>query len=120
MNRNPLIPFALIAVLGIALMFFLSVKGLGDAEEMANKAEGGEEQADTASANPEEIYQKSCIGCHGGDYQGGAGPALKGVGDRLSQEEIADIVVNGKGNMPPGLVAQDQAPAMAEWLAGIK
>ncbi|WP_110111369.1 cytochrome c550 [Bacillus sp. CGMCC 1.16541] len=119
MNRNPLVPFFLIMVFGVGLMFLLSFNGLDNAKQMADEAEGGKE-TETADATPEEIYQQSCIGCHGDQYQGGVGPALKGVGDKLSQEEIADIVVNGKGSMPGGLVPAEKAEEMAAWLAEIK
>lgn len=122
MNRNPIIPFVLIMVFGIGLMFLLSFKGLGDAKEMAKEAEGGDKEKteEVAAEKPEDIYKKSCIGCHGDQYQGGVGPALKGVGERYSKEEIAQIVVNGKGAMPAGLVPQEKAAEMAEWLAGLK
>lgn len=33
MNRNPLIPFLLIAIMGIGLVFILSIKGLYDAKK---------------------------------------------------------------------------------------
>jgi cytochrome c550 len=122
MNRNPIIPFVLIMVIGVAAMFLMSFKGVGDMKEIAAEQEnGGAQTEDTASATPEELYQqKGCAGCHGGDYSGGVGPALKGVGDRLSVEEIQDVLVNGKGTgMPPGLVEGKEAE-MAEWLAGLK
>lgn len=124
MNRNPLIPFLLIAVFGLGLMFFLSLEGIDNAEEMAAEEEqteeGGGETASGGEFDPEAHYQASCIGCHGSSYEGGAGPALTGVGDKLSQEEIADVLVNGRGAMPPGLVPQENAEAMAAWLAEIK
>jgi cytochrome c550 len=118
MNRNPVIPYILIFVFGIGLMFLLSFKGLGDMDELAKEKEGGTETEQVARG-PEEIYN-SCIGCHGDQYQGGMGPALTGVGDRLSQDEIKEIVVNGKGAMPGGMVKPEEADAMAEWLANIK
>jgi cytochrome c550 len=119
MNRNPIIPYILIFVFGIGLMFFLSFKGLGDADELAKEKEGGTETTETVAAKPEDIYTKSCVSCHGDQYQGGMGPALKGVGDRLSKDEIIEIVTKGKGNMPPGMVTPEQAPEMAEWLSGL-
>ncbi|WP_282154782.1 cytochrome c550 [Cytobacillus gottheilii] len=121
MNRNPIIPFVLIMVIGIGAMFLLSFKGIGDNEDLAEElsGEGGETTEETAQANPEEIYQQSCIGCHGDQYQGGAGPALTGVGDRLSQDEIVDILTNGKGAMPGGLVSGNET-AMAEWLSELQ
>lgn len=59
MNRNPLIPFVLIMVMGIGLIFFLSVKGLGDMKEVAKEKEGGAKTEETAAAGPEDIYKKA-------------------------------------------------------------
>lgn len=120
MKRNPIMPFIAIMLIGVLAMFLISFKGIGDSKDLAAELEGGgEEQTEEVAANPEEIYQKSCIGCHGEQYEGGAGPALTGVADRLSQEEIADVVVNGRGAMPPGLVPAERADEMAEWLSGL-
>jgi cytochrome c550 len=119
--KNPVVPYIIIFAFGIVAMFLMSFKGLGDAQELAIEKEGGAPaQEETVAASPEEIYQKSCIGCHGDQYQGSVGPALTGVGDRLSQDEIANVVVNGRGAMPPGLVPEDKAAEMAAWLAEIK
>ena len=41
MKRNPVIPFVIIMVFGIGLMFLLSFKGLGDAKEIAKEKENG-------------------------------------------------------------------------------
>lgn len=121
MNKNPIIPFLLIMVLGFGVVFFMSVQGLDDSEEMAGEEEGGGEgeEASGGDFDPEAHYQNACISCHGENYEGGAGPALTGVGERLSTDEIADILVNGQGSMPGGLVEQDNAQAMAEWVAEI-
>lgn len=120
MNRNPIIPFVLIMVFGIGLMFFLSFKGLGDAEQMAKESEEGGQTEEVAEASPEEIYQQSCIACHGDQMQGVSGPALTAVGSKYSQEEIQDILVNGTpGGMPGGLVAGNEEK-MAQWLAEMK
>src|SRR5690625_2978822 len=49
-----------------------------------------------------EIYANSCISCHGDSLEGGpAGPTLIGI--EQTAEEIADISVNGIGDMPPGI-----------------
>ncbi|MFS0861587.1 cytochrome c550 [Fredinandcohnia sp. 179-A 10B2 NHS] len=117
MSKNPLIPFALIAVFGIGLMFLLGFVGLGNMDEMAN---AGEEQPETAAASPEEIFQGKCSACHGADLSGsGAAPALTGVGGRLSVEEIQDVITNGRGTgMPPGLVQDPvQVQELATWLS---
>lgn len=50
-----------------------------------------------------EIYKKStCVSCHGGDLKGmpSAGvPALRGIGDTYTKEDILGIIKNGKGQM---------------------
>jgi cytochrome c550 len=123
MNRNPIIPFILIMVFGIGLVFFMSLQGLNNSDEMAEghgEGEGTEEPAPGGTAggefDPEAHYQQACISCHGGNYEGGAGPALTGVGERLSAEEIQEILKNGKGIMPPNLVPEENIEAMTEWL----
>lgn len=83
-------------------------------EEMhANKgaAAGGGAAKDTKKApaivaadDPgAEIYKKAtCLSCHGAGLKGmpaSGVPALLGVGDKHSQDEILNIVKNGKGNM---------------------
>lgn len=120
MNRNPLIPFFIIMVFGIGLTLALSLKGLGDADELAKEKKGGEKTEQTAAANPEEFYQQTCSGCHGANYEGGVGPALKGVGERLSLDQIKDVLQNGRGSMPAGLVPPDKADEMAKWLSELK
>jgi cytochrome c550 len=122
MMRNPVIPFILIMVLGIGLVVMLSIMGLGDAEEAAKEKEGGsEETTEQTVATPEELYQDAgCIGCHGGNFEGVSGPSLLGVGDRLSVDEVKDVITNGRGAMPPNLIAAENIDAMAEYIHGLK
>jgi cytochrome c550 len=122
MKRNAVIPYILIMVLGIVLVFALSFKGLGDAKDAAkNKGAGKDKTTETAAAtDPEGIYKQTCIACHGDQYQGVVGPSLKGIGKKLSKEQIIDIITKGKGNMPPNQVTPEQAPKMADWVAKIQ
>lgn len=112
MKRNALIPYLLIMVLGIGLMVALSLIGVYDSKETGGKESDNIAQA----ATPEEIYQKSCFSCHGSNYEGAVGPELKGVDERLSVDEIKDVLQNGRGAMPKGLVPSESLDAMAEWL----
>ncbi|MBU5262956.1 cytochrome c550 [Bacillus atrophaeus] len=120
MKRNPLIPFLLIAVLGIGLTFFLSVKGLGDAKEIAGGGENKSAEKETANASPEEIYQANCISCHGENYEGVSGPSLKGVGDKKDVAEIKTKIEKGGNGMPSGLVPAEKLDEMADWVSNIK
>ncbi|TDF99368.1 menaquinol-cytochrome c reductase cytochrome b/c subunit [Paenibacillus piri] len=75
-----------------------------------------------------ELYKKAtCVSCHGGDLKGmpSSGiPALRGVGDKHSQDEIMNIIKKGQGNMAAqyddnikkGLTDAD-ITKLAEWLA---
>ncbi|MBH0229899.1 cytochrome c [Halobacillus yeomjeoni] len=119
MRKNPVIPFAIIAVLGIVTMIIVSAAGINQREAIQNEEHGGgEKQEETASASPEEMFQSKCSSCHGGNLEGGAGPNLQKVGSSYSADEIKDIIVNGKGSaMPAGLYTGEQAAKLAEWLA---
>ncbi|MEW8968264.1 MULTISPECIES: cytochrome c550 [Exiguobacterium] len=108
--RNPLLPFAAIAIVAIIAMVSLSYFGVNQAQQAA-------EGPAITEMNPEELYAaKGCTGCHGGNLEGGVGPALTGVGERLSAEEIANIIVNGQGSMPGGLASAEEAEVLATWL----
>lgn len=65
--------------------------------------------------------EAQCIGCHAADLSGGVGPALIGVGNRLSQEEIAAIVTNGSEDqsMPAfkDQLSTEEIDQLAAWLA---
>jgi cytochrome c550 len=112
MNRNPLVPFALIAFLGIGLMLLFSFVGLDNMNEMADN--GGET---AEAATPEDLYAANCLSCHGDQLQGGFGPALAKIGSEYDAEHIQGVIINGQGNMPGGLVDAEKAKALAAWLA---
>lgn len=122
MRKNPVIPFAIIAVLGIVAMIIVSTAGLNQREAIQNQEKNGgekqaEEQSGGTSMTPEEMFQSKCASCHGGNLEGGVGPNLTQVGSRYSAEEIKEIIVNGRGAMPAGLYTGEQAEQLAQWLA---
>lgn len=49
------------------------------------------------------LYQAQCSGCHGADRQGSppAFPSLVESTERLSASEMAQVIQNGRGRMPP-------------------
>lgn len=122
MQKNPIVPFILIFAFGIGLMFFLSVLGV---EKKAEIAEGHEEEGKTGEEVAEggdfdpEVAKGKCITCHGGDLEGGAGPALAGTS--LSKEELTDIITNGiEGTIMPGGLLPGQEEEMAEYILTLK
>lgn len=116
MKRNALFPYLLIGVFGIGLVIALSLIGLYQGNEEA----GGEEGGNVELATPEDIYNQSCISCHGGNYEGGAGPELVGVDTRLSQEKVKEVLQNGKGIMPSNLVAEESLDEMVDWIMSLE
>ncbi|MDI7740819.1 cytochrome c [Lysinibacillus fusiformis] len=122
MKNNPIIPYILIMAFGIGLIFFMSLEGAGNKEEIA--AEHGEEggateEGATASegAGGEELVS-ACIGCHGGDLTGGMGPKIAG----LDAEHIVDVLTNGIEGSPmtPGLRTGAEAEAIAEYISSLE
>ncbi|WP_366161235.1 cytochrome c [Bacillus infantis] len=63
-----------------------------------------------------EIYKQTCVSCHGINYEGGVGPSLYNVGSKYSEDEILNILINGKGSMPQGLISKEEASSMALYL----
>jgi quinoprotein glucose dehydrogenase len=46
------------------------------------------------------LFAQNCQSCHGGQLQGGTGPALTGVSGRVGADTIKDTIGAGKGFMP--------------------
>lgn len=110
--RNPIIPYAIIAIVGLFAVIIISYFGVNQREAIQNP-----EAAEETSADPDEIFKASCASCHGSDLTGESAPDLTQVGQHLSEDEIKDIIINGtEGGMPGGLVDNEQAAILADWL----
>lgn len=118
--KNPVIPYALIAGLGIFAVILVSILGVNQRNDIESAEEGepAEEQAEEGETadDPEEIFMNTCAACHGEDLSGESGPDLTEIGNDYSAEDIQQIILDGKGQMPPQDVADPQAEAIAEWL----
>lgn len=90
--------------------------GGGENEPAENGANnGGNEAANEGEydlANGEELYQGQCASCHGGELEGGTGPALDGY----SHDEITTAISEGPGSMPENLVEGEDADDVAAWV----
>ena len=93
------------------------VLGACGGDDEGDNAGSDNTDGSTASVDAEAVVQQKCISCHGGNLEGGAGPALDSIGATLSEEEIHEIIIDGKGGMPGGLIKGDDADAVAAWLA---
>ena len=90
----------------------------GEKESESSNNSGTSDTVNVSDA--EKIYNQKCSNCHGGDLSGGVGPNLATIGGRLSQDEIEQVIANGQGAMPKGLIDDAEATAVAEWLAAKK
>lgn len=125
MKKNPVVPYALIAVIGIALVIVISIAGIHQRDDIQKAEEGGETQEQKGAeegeggetTDPEAIFKQNCSSCHGEDLSGGMGPNLQDIGSKHSKDEIEGIIEEGPGQMPPGLIEGDPKDAVAEWLA---
>ena len=107
----------LAAVFGAVLI--LGACGGGD--DTSKETDQGSTDGDTVAVDAEAVVQQSCVSCHGGNLEGGGAPALNKIGAELSEDEIHDIIVNGKGGMPGGIIKDEaEVQAVSEWLAAKK
>lgn len=132
--KNAIFPYLIIAVVGILLALGVSYIGIdnrdaiqndnndNDTEENDDNDENNEEDNDNNDNDDttdvaEEAYESNCASCHGDDLEGGSGPELTEVGDRLSEDEIDEQIEEGGGGMPPDLIDGDEKEAVVEWLS---
>ena|SRR5690625_1137292 len=123
MKRN-ILPFGIIAIVGVFIAIIVFYIGVHQRDDIRLAEENGGEQVTEeegeVATDPEEIFASSCASCHGDDLSGGAGPELTKVGGELSADEINEIIMNGKGSMPGGLVSNEEADLLTEWLSEMK
>ena len=67
------------------------------------------------------VKKAQCVACHANDLKGNPPqfPALTGVGDRLSKEELVETVTNGRGGMPAfkDQLTAEEIDQLTTWLA---
>jgi cytochrome c551 len=102
---------------GLLLGTSLALAACGGGEEATDTNEGGGE---ATAAAAEQVYQQSCASCHGQNLEGKVGPDLANVGSKYSKDEIKQIIENGQGGMPGGLIQGEDADKVADWLAAKK
>jgi quinoprotein glucose dehydrogenase len=67
----------------------------------------------------EKVYQSQCSGCHGVNRAGSppAIPALEGIEGILTDQEIAGVIRQGRGRMPPfNSLTDEQVQAVVRYL----
>ncbi|UTG99205.1 c-type cytochrome [Macrococcoides canis] len=98
MNRNPVIPFILIMLMGVGLIFFMSAHGANKEEE-----EGGDGAKTEQKFDAKTFAKDNCTSCHGQNLEGAMGPKLAGISK--DDAAVKKTIREGKGAMP----AHDQS-----------
>ena len=100
-----------------ALMEFLRTDSSPPNKELAPVAALKMEEQAPANAAGAAVYRQRCAACHGQKQQGLPPliPMLIGVGNRLSAQQVTDLIQKGKGKMParPDLVGADLEALLA-------
>ncbi|UKS55518.1 MULTISPECIES: cytochrome c551 [Exiguobacterium] len=118
----------LLLALGLGTTLALAACGGSDDSSSSDSSSTKEEstmnddssKTETA-VDAEKIFANNCASCHGNNLEGNVGPNLTKVGSKYSSEEIQEIIKNGKGQMPAGLLKEDEEiVAVADWLADKK
>lgn len=118
----------LLLALGLGTTLALAACGGSDDSSSSNSSSTKEEstmnddssKTETA-VDAEKIFANNCASCHGNNLEGNVGPNLTKVGSKYSSEEIQEIIKNGKGQMPAGILKEDEEiVAVADWLADKK
>lgn len=115
----------LLLALGLGTTLALAACGGSDDSSSSDSSSTKEEstmnddssKTETA-VDAEKIFANNCASCHGNNLEGNVGPNLTKIGSKYSSEEIQEIIKNGKGQMPAGILKEDEEiVAVADWLA---
>ncbi len=105
-RRPPQRPIAVaMMILGLASVMWLTYESAANVnwEELAEENQPiHPDHAPFDMSDPGyEIYENSCLSCHGETLEGNSAPALIGID--YDADELAEIAVDGIGDMPPNL-----------------
>ena len=108
----------------VAVLFLVSVNSVVQAGDvlprLALDTRGDKEASPPTgdSKRGEELYNASCIVCHGSRAEGGIGPKLSGNPVLASDREFWRVVHEGRHIMPPlkGTVSDQQLNDIRAWI----
>ncbi|QRG67214.1 YqzM family protein [Brevibacillus choshinensis] len=121
MNQNDVIDSAKAFFTSFGILFLVFLIALVGSiifpPKHGEEAAGGA-GAPTANIDAAAIFKQNCSSCHGQNLEGIVGPNLTKIGAQLSKDDIAKIIKEGKGGMPPGMLKkQPEIQAVAQWLS---
>jgi cytochrome c551 len=113
-----------LVLLSLSLIIAISLSACGKkspapaAPPVASATEPTSSAAIDTAMVAQSVYKQNCVSCHGVDLAGGVGPSLQKVGARLTQQQIATTITNGRGGMPSfkDKLKPEEIDALANWL----
>ncbi|MFP3892115.1 cytochrome c [Exiguobacterium indicum] len=120
--KNLLLALGLSTTLALAACGGSDDSSSSDSSSTKEESTMNDDSSKTETAvDAEKIFANNCASCHGNNLEGNVGPNLTKVGSKYSSEEIQEIIKNGKGQMPAGILKEDEEiVAVADWLADKK
>jgi len=113
-----------------ALIFTAACGGGGAGNDGANSGGANAGGNDTSGntvviTDIPQAYNNTCLSCHAADLSGNMpNTNLQRVGSRLSRDEIADIITNGKPNTmmqsQANRLSEEEINELADWLSTLK
>lgn len=108
----------------ITLLAFIYVYGVAETDSWKFKP-SKIEVAETPNETPQElgyqVYNQTCVTCHGENGKLGQGGAKDLTQTKLTKEQIAQIVKNGKGLMPAykKRLSDDEISGLADYVKSL-
>jgi mono/diheme cytochrome c family protein len=62
------------------------------------------------------LFSATCGTCHGSDGHGGSGPDIVGEATSWDDAGLLGVIQNGKGDMPPQPLDNEEAQAVIDWM----
>ncbi|MBA4601938.1 c-type cytochrome [Thermoactinomyces mirandus] len=72
---------------------------------------GAKQDAENMVQAPEKVYMRHCANCHGGNLQGGFGPALTGTGKRKGRYAFSGLYRERRPAKTGGVAVRGQISA---------
>lgn len=113
-TNRMVIPFITLMAFGIFVAVGVSIYAVKNPYSTENTV-----HADNSKFEPEQFYKSACSSCHGSNFDGSSGPSLLGIGKHMTENEIMNVLLNGRNSMPKGLVPGEHIQQMVKFVHGL-
>ncbi len=100
----------------LAALSLLMITGSFGLGEVYHKRRGVAKESIAGDNSGKALYEANCKLCHGDDGKLGAAGAKDLTATIMDLTGIKEIIIHGKGAMPPAQVTEEQAASIAEYV----